>query len=141
MAANAPIPRSSSEAPASGAVSRFDLQEEITQANSRRPWPSGVFSKTLVKQPDIRVVLAMLEAGARMKDHHADGSVALQVLHGRIRLRTESADDELGSGYLVTIAPSLHHDVEALEPSVFLLTLSWPESEKLRQMPHRGYGS
>ncbi|MFP5250438.1 MAG: hypothetical protein ACLGP3_11495 [Acidobacteriota bacterium] len=39
------------------------------------------------------------------------------------------------------LAPSLHHEVEALDPCVFLLTLSWPESEKLRHMPHRGYGS
>lgn len=140
MAANAPTPRPDAS-PGAGALSRFDLQDEIAQANHRKPWPSGVFSKTLVKWPDLRVVLAMLEAGARMKDHHADGSVALQVLDGRIRLRTEDTDDELGPGRLVALAPSLHHEVEALEPCVFLLTLSWPESEKLRQMPHRGYGS
>jgi quercetin dioxygenase-like cupin family protein len=140
MAADAPMPRPDSPAPADS-ISRFDLQEEITAADSRKPWPSGVFSRTLVKRPDLRLVLVMLEAGARMKDHHADGSAAVQVLDGRIRLRTEEADEELGPGHMVTIAPTLHHEVEALEACAFLLTLSWPESEKLRQMPHRGYGS
>jgi quercetin dioxygenase-like cupin family protein len=141
MAANAPVPRCRAEAPSTDAIARFDLQDEITQANGRRPWPSGVFSKTLVKRPDIRLVLVMLEAGARMKDHHADGSVSLHVLRGRMRLRCQDADDELGPSHVVSLAPGLRHDVEALEPCVLLLTLSWPESEKLRQMPHRGYGS
>ena len=141
MAADAPMPRPSAPAPAADAISRFDLQEEITAANDSRPWASGVFSRTLVKRPDLRLVLVMLEAGARMKDHHADGSVAVQVLDGRIRLRAAEAEEELGPGQMVTMAPSMRHEVEALDACAFLLTLSWPESEKLREMPHRGYGS
>lgn len=33
------------------------------------------------------------------------------------------------------------HQVEALEDSAFLLTVSWPDNEKLQAMKHRGYGT
>lgn len=134
MAAKAPLPESRSNE-----ITRFNLSEEMQQAAGRKPWQAGIFSKTLVKEPDIRLVLAMLEKGARMKDHHADGSVTIQVLSGSIRLSTEPDDAELRGGQIATLLPSVRHEVEATEPSALLITLSWPESEKLRSMPHRGY--
>ncbi len=134
MAANAPLPSSRSDE-----ITRFNLAEEMKQAVIHKPWQAGIFSKTLVKEPDIRLVLAMLDKGAGMKDHHADGSVTIHVLNGAIRLRAESYYAELGAGQIVTLLPSVRHEVQAMEPSALLITLSWPESEKLRAMPHRGY--
>ena len=136
MAANAPFSPSHADGPA-----RFDLAKEMAVAEGRKPWASGVFSRTLVKEPDIRVVLLMMDAGARMDEHHADGSISIQVMRGAIRLRHGGTAEELRKDQIVTLPPSLPHGVEAIEPSVFLLTLSWPESEKLKKMPHRGYGS
>jgi quercetin dioxygenase-like cupin family protein len=136
MAASAPF-----SPPQANGIARFDLAREIAGAEARKPWASGVHSKTLVKQADIRVVLVMMESGARMDEHHADGSVSIQVMRGAIRLRAGSAAEELRKDQILTIPPSVPHDVQAIEPSVFLLTLSWPESEKLKKMPHRGYGS
>lgn len=136
MAANAP-----SSPPHADGIARFDLAKEIAGAEARKPWASGVFSRTLVKEPDIRVVLLMMDAGARMDKHHADGSISIQVMRGAIRLHAGNGAEELRKDQILTLAPSLPHDVEAIEPSVFLLTLSWPDSEKLKKMPHRGYGS
>jgi quercetin dioxygenase-like cupin family protein len=98
-----------------------------------------VYSKTLVKEHDMRVVLSMMEAGAQMKSHHADGSMSVQVLRGCVHLRAEEGDHEIRSGQILTLHPSINHHVEASEPSAVLFTLSWPEGEKLRAMPHRGY--
>jgi quercetin dioxygenase-like cupin family protein len=120
-------------------ISRFDLPSEIASAETRKPWPTGVYSKTLVKEDDLRVVLSIMEPGAQMKSHHADGSMSVQVLRGAIRLRAEEGDHLLRSGQILTLLPSICHDVRASEPSVVLFTLSWPEGEKLRAMPHRGY--
>jgi quercetin dioxygenase-like cupin family protein len=120
-------------------VNQFDLPSEIAWAETRKPWPTGVFSKTLVKEADMRVVLSIMEPGARMKSHHADGSMSVQVLRGAVRLRAENADHELRSGQILTLLPSICHDVRASEPSVVLFTLSWPEGERLRAMAHRGY--
>jgi hypothetical protein len=41
----------------------------------------------------------------------------------------------------LTIGASIKHDVEAIEPSVFLLTISWPANQQLLAMQHRGYGA
>ena len=120
-------------------ISQFDLPSEIANAEARKPWPTGVYSKTLVKEQDLRVVLSIMESGAQMKSHHADGSMSVQVLRGAIRLRAEEGDHLLRSGHILTLLPSINHEVRASEPSAVLFTLSWPESEKLRTMPHRGY--
>lgn len=136
MAANAPM-----SYPHEEGTNRFDLSEEMRKCEGRKPWQAGTCSHTLLKTRDMRLVLILMERGGRMERHHADGSVAVQVLRGSIRLRTESGDTELAAGQLLAVPASMEHDVEALEASAFLLTLSWPESEKLRSMPHRGYGS
>lgn len=120
-------------------ISQFDLPSEIASAETRKPWPTGVYSKTLVKERDLRVVLSIMEPGAHMKSHHADGSMSVQVLRGAIRLRAEEGDHLLRSGQILTLLPSICHEVRASEASAVLFTLSWPESEKLRAMPHRGY--
>ena len=54
-------------------------------------------------------------------------------------LRAQAEDRELHSGQMLTLLPSIGHDLKASEPSAVLFTLSWPESEKLQAMPHRGY--
>lgn len=120
-------------------VAQFDLPSEIANAETRKPWPTGVFSKTLVKEQDMRVVLSLFEPGAHMKSHHADGSVSVQVLRGTVHLRAQAEDHELRAGQILTLLPSIRHELKASEPSAVLLTLSWPESDKLRSMPHRGY--
>lgn len=120
-------------------INQFDLPSEIANAEDRKPWPTGVYSKTLVKEQDLRVVLSLMEPGAHMKSHHADGSMSVQVLRGAIRLRAEEGDHLLRSGQILTLLPSINHEVQATERSAVLFTLSWPESEKLRAMPHRGY--
>jgi len=122
-------------------VAQFSLEQEIADAQRHRPWQAGTFSKTLCKQGDLRLVLVCLDEGAKMEDHHADGSTALQVLNGSIRCRAGHQSAELRTRDVLTLQPSIKHSVEALEPSVFLLTIAWPPSEKLESLDHRGYGS
>ncbi|MFP5276887.1 MAG: hypothetical protein ACLGPM_07215 [Acidobacteriota bacterium] len=69
MAAN-PLPR-----PVAGGFEQFDLTNEVQEAESRKPWHAGAFSRTLLKIGDMRLVMISMEPGARMGDHHADGSV------------------------------------------------------------------
>ena len=65
----------------------------------------------------------------------------MHVLMGAIRLSVDSRQTTLRAGQVGALAPSVRHDLEALEPSSLLLTISWPESERLKPMPHLGYGS
>ena len=120
---------------------QFDLLKEIAESAQKKPWQSGLYSRTLFKKHDLRVVLISMENGAHMKEHHADGTLSLHVLKGHIRFNVHGKPHDLPTGSLFTLAASVRHDVEAVGDSAFLLTISWPSDEELAAMKHRGYGS
>ena len=120
---------------------QFDLSSEIAEAAQKKPWASGHFAKMLFKKHDLRVLLISMEPGAHMKEHHADGTISIHVLNGRIRVNVAGKPHELAAGNLFTLGASIRHDVEALDDSAFLLTISWPSAEELAAMKHRGYGT
>jgi quercetin dioxygenase-like cupin family protein len=122
-------------------IAQFDLAREIADAEQKKPWPAGLYSKTLFKKHDLRVVLISMQSDARMKEHHADGTISLHVLKGEIRVSVNGKPHELSTGTLFTLGASIRHDVEAKSDSAFLLTISWPSNEELAAMKHRGYGS
>jgi quercetin dioxygenase-like cupin family protein len=119
----------------------FDLKREIADSEQKKPWQAGHHAKTLYKRADFRAVLITMEPSAKIKEHHADGTISVQVLKGRIRFNTQGKAQELGIGELFTLASSIPHSVESLDDSAFLLTISWPRSQELAAMGHRGYGS
>jgi quercetin dioxygenase-like cupin family protein len=82
-----------------------------------------------------------MEKGAVIKEHHADGTLSVQVLKGAARLTVEGKAFELKTGGVLTLGASIRHEVEALEDTAFLLTISWPDTAKLQAMEHRGYGT
>ena len=82
-----------------------------------------------------------MEAGARMKEHHVDGTSSVQMLRGHIRYSAEGQICDLEAMNLLTVGASINNDVEATKPSVFLLTISWPANQQLLAMRHRGYGA
>ncbi|MFZ0662397.1 MAG: cupin domain-containing protein [Acidobacteriaceae bacterium] len=120
---------------------QFDLQQEIANAEQKKPWPSGIYAKTLFKKHDFRAVLIIMEPGATMSEHHADGTLSAQVLKGQIQVRLPEKTHTLHAGNLLMLGASIKHDVEAQESAAFLLTMGWPSSQELESLPHRGYGS
>ena len=122
-------------------LGRFDLMREIADSESKKPWQSGHYAKTLFKKPDFRTVLITMEPGSKMKEHHADGTISAQVLQGQIRFTTQGKAHDLPAGSLITLSASIPHEVEAVKDSAFLLTISWPSNQQLLAMKHRGYGT
>jgi quercetin dioxygenase-like cupin family protein len=122
-------------------LARFDLAKEMAGFEHHKPWPSGIYARTLFKKLDFRAVLICMEAAATIKEHHADGTSSVQVLKGAIRYKTQGQTYDLQTGSLLTLGASIRHDVEAVEESAFLLTISWPDNQELLAMPHRGYGT
>jgi quercetin dioxygenase-like cupin family protein len=122
-------------------LAQFDLLQEIADSEQKKPWQSGHFAKTLFKKHDFRVVLITMQNAAKMKEHHADGTISVQVLKGQIRFAVHGKSHDLKQGNLITLGASIRHEVEALEDSAFLLTISWPSDEELAAMKHRGYGT
>jgi quercetin dioxygenase-like cupin family protein len=120
---------------------QFDLLKEIADSEQKKPWQSGHNARTLFKKHDFRIVLITMEAAARMKQHHADGTISIQVIKGLIRVTVHGKPHDLHAGNLFTLGASIRHDVEAVDESAFLLTISWPSAEELAAMKHRGYGT
>jgi len=112
--------------PLTGTALTFDLAAEAQILKSEPTWQSrGHNAKTLVKHPDVRMVLIALKGGARVQEHKTDHCVTIHTLSGRVRLHLPSRTIDLPSGSLLALEHTVLHDVEALEDSVFLLSLGW----------------
>jgi hypothetical protein len=61
-----------------------------------------------------------------LKEHHADGTISIQVLKGSIRFTAQGDDHSLRVNGVLMLGPSIKHKVEALEESALLLTIAWP---------------
>ena len=120
---------------------QFDLAQEMAESERKKPWESGHYAKTLLKKSDVRIVLISMERGARINEHHADGTISVHVLKGSIRFTERGKAHDLRLGNVLVLGASIKHEVEAVEESAFLLTVSWPDNEKLQAMKHRGYGT
>lgn len=118
----------------------FDLARELAESEDKKPWPAGRYTQTLLKRADMRILLIAMQKGADLKEHHVDGSISVQVLKGAVRFAANGESRELKAGHVVSLGASIKHHVEAMEDSAFLLTISWPEAQRLEQMQHRGYG-
>ena len=117
--------------PMSAAWLRFDLEDEVRRLWQEEASRSGRNAKTLVKHPDLRVVLMVLKADGRIQGHKASGRISIQTLRGHLRLhvsKEEKAETiDLHAGHVLALDRSVHHDVEARVDSAFLLTVAWPE--------------
>src|ERR1700692_2288592 len=116
----------------SGLLLQFDLATELDQLHRDESWlpPTGRSSKTLVKYPDLRIVLIAMKANTRMHEHTAAGRISVHTLNGHIRLHLPERGVDLPVGHLLALDHCVPHDVEASEDSAFLLTLSWPPGTK-----------
>ncbi|MFZ0862842.1 MAG: hypothetical protein WCA27_09335 [Candidatus Sulfotelmatobacter sp.] len=106
----------------------FNLSDELGRLREEDSWTrgSGRSSKTLAKYPDFRIVLVLMKPGSEMKEHHADARISIQTIQGRVRIQLPDQVVELGGGELMCLESGIHHDVNALEESAFLITVSWP---------------
>jgi quercetin dioxygenase-like cupin family protein len=126
--------------PLSG-VSLLDIASELAGSRQHKPWHSGLYSKFLLKADDLRLLLIAMETGAKLKEHHADGTVSVHALEGALCIHVQEQTHNLHAGQILLLAPGIKHDLKALEDSALLLTISWSSSDKLQSLPHQGYGS
>ncbi len=105
----------------------FDLKAEVA-ALCRAGMQAGRTSRTLMKAPDLRVVLVTAKKGTLLNEHRADGSVTILAVAGAIRLKLEETTVELKPGQLLALDRALRHDVEALSDCAFLVTIGWPRN-------------
>lgn len=71
----------------------------------------------------LRQTVVALAAGRELGEHKSPGDASVYCLQGRVKLRTNTSQTELGPGDLVSV-PAQRHDVAAIEPSVILLSVA-----------------
>ena len=106
---------------------QIDLERELQQLRQEDSWQreTGRSSKTLAKYPDFRIVLIMMKGGTRMRQHRAEERISLQELKGQVRIHLADRTVDVSAGHLLMLDCGVLHDVEALEESAMLLTISW----------------
>jgi len=111
---------------------QIDVEQELQRLRQEESWhrETGRSSKTLAKYPGFRIVLILMKAGTRMRQHRAEGRVSIQQLKGRVRIHLEAHRRvEVSAGQLLVLDCGVLHDVEALEESSLLLTIAWRKGE------------
>ena len=107
----------------------LDFEAETRELRSGDAWRElRQESKTLIKLPNLLVVLVALKAGRRIDRHRTDGEVTLQILSGHARVQADGHAVDLPAGRLVAIERSIPHDLVAEDDSTVLLTVAWRRS-------------
>ncbi len=106
---------------------QIDLDRELQQLRREDSWQreTGRSSKTLAKYPDFRIVLILMKSGTRMRQHKAEGRISIQQLKGQVCIHLADRKVIVSAGHLLVLDCGVLHDVEALEESALLLTISW----------------
>jgi quercetin dioxygenase-like cupin family protein len=70
----------------------------------------------------LRQTVLALAAGRALSEHESPGEATLQVLVGRVRLRSGADSQEAAAGDYLVIPPA-RHDLAAIEDSAVLLSV------------------
>lgn len=113
--------------PQPATLNLFPLADHVRRLKAEAPIAAhGRDSLTLVRDPEVDVVVVALAAGGRLPQHRAPGPVSVLVLEGRIAFTAGGRRLEAGPHDLITLEARAPHSVEALEPSAMLITISTP---------------
>ncbi|HET8962648.1 MAG TPA: cupin domain-containing protein [Chitinophagales bacterium] len=103
----------------------INIPEFIKQIKSEDTWKNSDRNAiTVYKTNGLRIVLIALHASAEMPRHIAEGIISVQVMEGEIKFTTDAKSVTLKSGEMIALHKGLHHSVNAIRESVFLLTLT-----------------
>jgi quercetin dioxygenase-like cupin family protein len=94
--------------------------------HSVQPSAAHDLDATLALVTDDCVFEFGIDAGEGLSEHQASRAAVVQVLSGRLRFTVDGEDLDLGPGLWLHMSPGTPHALEALEPTVMLLTLVQP---------------
>lgn len=104
----------------------FDLDHELAQLRGEERWQHGGHNaKALVKEASLRLVLVAIKQGAILPAHRAPAPITIQTLRGHLWVHLTDQAVDLPIGSLLALDGNVEHEVEAVEESAFLLTLTW----------------
>ena len=86
--------------------SHFELVDESARLRAEQEYAEGDRNgRTLAKVGAFRLVLVAFRSGANFDERDQRGSVALQVLGGRVAVRVDAETVEIGVAEIAVVAP------------------------------------
>jgi len=85
--------------------------------------PGCVVSKPLLQTDSCKVIVFAMAAGQAISEHHAPFIATVHVLDGRLDLTVSGKRHVLTAGDWLLIPFDVKHDLTAVEPTRFLLTV------------------
>lgn len=103
----------------------FDFHKEA-EALRAEPIPTkhGHRQKTLYKHAGRTIAIFVMDEGAVMREHSADGTVSIQPVEGELAVTVQGEDKHLKTGGLLVLASGVPHEVKAKTAAVFVLQVS-----------------
>jgi quercetin dioxygenase-like cupin family protein len=105
----------------------FKLAEEAARLRAESAYIDGDRNaRTLVKAGAFRLVLVAFRAGAAFDENDQRGTLALQVLEGRLALRVAQDGMEIAEGEVAVVPAEHAWTAAAVTDGLLLIHLSWP---------------
>ncbi len=94
-----------------------DLADEVDVPRN------GTLSRVLHQDDRMRLVLFAFDEGQELTEHRSASAAVVQVVSGRLKFTSGDEFHDLRPGGWLQMAPGEDHALEAIEPTVMLLTL------------------
>ncbi len=101
---------------------------------NENPWIDicpGIKRQTMKSGKTMYQMMAKLDAGSKMPEHHHPQDQIIHILSGRMNLIVEGTAHELAAGDSFYLASNVPHGVETIEETRVLDTFSPPRDEYL----------
>ena len=108
----------------------FDAKStaEINLLDATPIVPDGTVSKPILDCGSLRQIVFAMDAGQKISEHRAPFVATVHVLDGRLSFAVDGKQRELGPNDWLVMPPDAPHDLDAIEPTRFLLTLAKEQS-------------
>ncbi len=103
---------------------RVELGPAIARADEEQASKQEKITRPLVSFPNLKIVAVSMPQGGVWSEHSTPGRISVQCLRGHIRMKARGETFDLRPMELLALEGNVQHDVEAVEQSVFLLTVA-----------------
>jgi quercetin dioxygenase-like cupin family protein len=103
------------------------IQDKILSLDDETKFTAnGIVSRTLLRTPNLRVVLFGFAEGQELSEHTSTQSAIVQILSGECEISLAGKTHVAKAGQLIYMPPNLPHSLTATKQFSMLLTLSKP---------------
>lgn len=121
----ATVNRPEGDRPVDASVMLVDLPDFIKQIKKEKAWDKNDRNAiTVFKSDKLRIVLVAMHKKAEMTTDRPENVFSLQVLEGKVRLKTGRDEIEIKETQMFILHANISYKIEALKKCVFLLTIA-----------------